>query len=189
MNKAKRYLCGFAVLTGLFLIGSLMRSPESQAKGAYSSPVTVLNTSSAPAITSTIDDPGRIAYQAQQALSPSGNTFSLTFTFGAVPANHRLVVQHISGFLNSGSNSPAALVSIATPSSSPLSAFFTQTLGGSSFFNESLFDQLVLVYFDAGQQPTVTAFGPTFVANNSQIVNLTGYMLDCSAAACAAIAH
>jgi hypothetical protein len=48
MNKAKRYLCGFALLAGLFVIGSLMRSPESQAKGAYSSPVTVLNTSSNP---------------------------------------------------------------------------------------------------------------------------------------------
>jgi hypothetical protein len=48
MNKAKRYLCGIALLAGLFAIGSLMRSPESQLKGAYSSPVTVLNTSSNP---------------------------------------------------------------------------------------------------------------------------------------------
>jgi hypothetical protein len=38
MKKAKKYLCGFAMLAGLFVIGSLMRSPESQAKGAYSSP-------------------------------------------------------------------------------------------------------------------------------------------------------
>jgi len=34
MNKAKRYLCGFAVLVGLFAIGSLMRSPESQLRGS-----------------------------------------------------------------------------------------------------------------------------------------------------------
>src|SRR5216684_5948689 len=115
MNKTKRYLCGFAVLAVLFLIGSLMRSPESQLKGAYSSPVTVLNTSSAPAITSVIDDPGRIAYQSQQfVIGPTIQVQQITFTFPAVPLNHRLVVQHISGLFNlAGPNSPAALVSIS----------------------------------------------------------------------------
>jgi hypothetical protein len=186
MNKAKRYLCGFAVLAGLFIIGSLMRSPESQAKGAYSSPVTVLNTSSAPAITSAIDDPGRIAYQARQNQTPQSDATSLIFTFGPVPANHRLVIQHVSGVLEVAPNSPAALVDLTVPGgpgSSP-SNFFTPSAGGINAF-----DQPVLVYVDAGQQPTVLIGGPTFINNSGPFITLTGYMLDCAAAPCVAIAH
>src|ERR1700687_5481162 len=182
MNKVKRYVCGFAVLAGLFFVCSLMRSPESQLKGAYSSPVTVLNTSSAPAIASVIDNPGRIAYQSPQFLiAPANQVQQLTFTFPAVPVNHRLVVQHISGqFSLAGPNSPAALVSISSQSSFPFSSFFTPSLGGNNAFNTNAFDQPVLVYFDAGQQPTVVVFGPTFAANNTELLSLTGYMLDCS---------
>lgn len=44
MKNAKRYLIGFAAAASLFLIGSVMRSPGSQAKGAYATPVQVMNT-------------------------------------------------------------------------------------------------------------------------------------------------
>jgi hypothetical protein len=186
MNKAKRYVGGFAVLAGLFAIGSLMRSPESQAKGAYSSPVTVLNTSSAPALASVIDDPGRIAYQAVQQVVPSSDTTFLEFSFGAVPANHRLVVQHVSGILGVAQNSPAAVVGLAVPGNGggTPSNFFTPSAGG-----VNAFDQPVLVYFDPGRTPTVFISGPTFLANHGDVINLTGYMLDCSAAPCAPIAQ
>jgi len=51
MKNAKRYALGFAAAAGLFLIGSVMRSPGSEAKGAYATPVQVTNTtaSSVPA--------------------------------------------------------------------------------------------------------------------------------------------
>src|SRR5712692_1142435 len=154
MNKAKRYLSGFAVLAGLFVIGSLMRSPESQAKGSYSSPVTVLNTSSAPAITSAIDDPGRIAYQSNQFVVTTTSPSAIQFNFPPVPPNHRLVVQHVSGGLGVAQNSPAALVILSAipPNgfSAAVSYFFSPSAAG---FNA--FDQPVLAYFDAGQQPTV----------------------------------
>jgi hypothetical protein len=186
MNKAKRYVCGFAVLAGLFVIGSLMRSPESQAKGAYSSPVTVLNTPSAPAIASVIDDPGRVPYQSAQQVVPPSDTTSLEFSFGTVPANHRLVLQHISGILGVAQNSPAAVVGVAVPGNggSTPSNFFTPSAGG-----VNAFDQSVLVYFDAGRTPLVFIGGPTFLANHGDLINLTGYMLDCSVAPCAPIAQ
>src|SRR5260370_36806933 len=86
MNKAKRYLCGFAVLAGLFVIGSRVRSPESQAKGAYSSPVTVLHTSSAPANASLVDNPTRIAHPSQHfVIGPTNQVQRITFTVPAVP--------------------------------------------------------------------------------------------------------
>ncbi len=190
MTKAKRYVVGFAVLAGLFLIGSLMRSPESQLKGTYSSPVTVFNTSSAPAITSLIDTPGRIPYQGTLTqIAPSPQVSQLTFTFPLVPPNHRLVVQHISGFfVITGPAPPAALVSITFNVFAPaLSAFFTPSLGSNPTFDFNAFDQPVQVYFDAGQQPLVGISGPTFQAGQSEGVTLTGYMLDCSAAPCAAM--
>ena len=50
-RETKKYLSGLAVLAGLFVAGSLMQSRESQVTGAYSTPVTVMNTNANPATT------------------------------------------------------------------------------------------------------------------------------------------
>lgn len=63
MKDVKRYIIGFAGAAGLFLIGSVMRSPGSQAKGAYSTPVQVMNTSIVPAIGVDAEKLARIPYQ------------------------------------------------------------------------------------------------------------------------------
>ena len=62
VNNRKNYVWGIALLASLFLAGSLMRSPQSQAKGAYSTPVTVMNTSANPANTLDADKASRIPY-------------------------------------------------------------------------------------------------------------------------------
>jgi hypothetical protein len=61
-RETKTHLSGVAVLAGLFVIGSLMQSRESQANGAYSTPVTVMNTNANPASTLDAVIASRIPY-------------------------------------------------------------------------------------------------------------------------------
>ena len=59
--------------------------------------VIVVNPATEPALTRTVDDPGRIAYQSTAACVLDANTCA--FHFSEVPKNHRLDVQHVSGRL------------------------------------------------------------------------------------------
>src|ERR1039458_5515676 len=61
--KTKRYFLASAGLAGVFLIGSLTQHPGSQAKGAYSTPVTVMNTTANAGVVRDEDSPGRNAFQ------------------------------------------------------------------------------------------------------------------------------
>jgi hypothetical protein len=90
MKKTKRYFFGFALAAGLFLMGSLLHSRGSVAKGAYSTPVTVMNTT-ANSVPSSPAVPGTPFLQelsnsgsSRQAFGPSnGNAFAIsamTFT-------------------------------------------------------------------------------------------------------------
>lgn len=100
--------------------------------------------------------------------------------FPAVQSNHRLVVQHVSGMLTFNQAPQNAIAAtngeaFAVPSVAPA----TNTLA---------FDQPVLVYVDGGSQLALQVFGygvPIAAAN----MTATGYLLDCSAAPCAAIAQ
>jgi len=70
--------------------------------GAFAAPPTVqvevANPATNPALTSSVDDPGRIAYESNVNCSVFGGVFC-TATFAAVPQGQRLVIQHISGGL------------------------------------------------------------------------------------------
>jgi hypothetical protein len=169
----------------LAVAGAIMLFSAHRIEAQYTSPVKVLNTSAAPAIASVIDDQARVPYLSYQAVTPPANAGSLTFNFPAVPANHRLVVQHLTGWLFVAPGSPT-FVSLGQPGFSPMSAFQTQPLGGGA---TSVFDQPVLGYFDAGQQPQVYAIDQSNFLQGTSTLTLTGYMIDCSAAPCAAIAH
>src|SRR5215468_614910 len=101
MRKFQTYVLSGAALSGLFVIGSLMHSRDSQAKAAtYSTPVAVMNTTSQPAITSGMDDPGRIPYESHQILPTENLPSEPLFSFPAVPPNHRLVVQRVGGVMS-----------------------------------------------------------------------------------------
>jgi hypothetical protein len=52
-----------------------------------------------------------------------------------------------------------------------------------------MFDIPALAYFDAGQQPQTIAAVESGTYNGVAISTLIGYMLDCSAVPCAAIAQ
>jgi hypothetical protein len=170
----------------LAVASAIMLFSAHRIEAQFSSPVRVLNTSSAPAINSAIDDPGRIPYQSTLFFNVSGTFNSFTFTFPAVPANHRLVVQRVGGYyLMNTANNLATLSLFAggnliTTFNAPSNAAFV-----------SVFDTAVVAYIDAGEIPSTTVYatGASAGYTGNQFAYLTGYMLDCSAAPCSPIAH
>src|SRR6516162_11836936 len=108
MTKAQRLAVSSAGLAGMFLIGSLTFHSGSQAKGAYSSPVTVMNTSSAPAIGVDAEKLARIPYQSSYRTTTCTGVTNCFFSFTAAPAGYRLVVENLSGLfeLNNAATAP-----------------------------------------------------------------------------------
>jgi hypothetical protein len=205
-NLRDKLIAGGAVLI-LAGIGTMMNRQAAQAAGApvnIESPlplpvtgtvsatltgtpnVNVANPATAPALFLNVNDPGRIPYQATQSASSCSATVCAA-AFPAVPSGHRLVVQHFSGAagFSSQPTSVSATLTIANSTTMPtLSTFFVPASVSQSFF-----DQPVLVYYDAVQMPDVQlgwTMGPlaTFAS-----FTLTGYLVDCTIAPCAAIAH
>lgn len=84
-------------------------------------PVDVLNPATNPALTRSVDDPGRIAYQSTVACVTDQNTCA--FHFSAVPKNHRLVVQHVSVVLAFLADTTGAEVVLEGGANGALSAF------------------------------------------------------------------
>jgi hypothetical protein len=150
-------------------------------------PVTVDNPATMPAFTSSVDDPGRIAYQSKvrPTLTDCGGGSECTFNFSKVPNGKRLVIQHVSGVLQFD-GTPSVSIFLVNNDHTASSTFFAPSVN-----KLSVFDQQVLVFFDAGATPSVLAAadGANFLpAVVTQVMTLTGYMLDCNASPCAPIA-
>jgi hypothetical protein len=128
-----------------------------------------------------VDDPGRIPHQTIENIGEDQEVFS----FPAVAPGHRLVIQHVSGNLNFGSAVNNQVEVFVRASGGGSSRFFAQ-------FSASLvrFDEPVQLYVDAGDSPKVVVMadsGTTAVSDG--VMSLSGYLLDCTAAPCAKIAH
>jgi hypothetical protein len=154
----------------------------------YSSPVKVVNSTAAPAITSRMDDPGRIPYQSVMNTSQCGGSNYCYINYGPVPAGHRLVITQVAGlyFFNAPTGPINFDVSILGPG-----AFQTGWLPQVRSSSLSAFNYPVTVYVDPGQTFRVAAevFGTTFNSGLDQQATITGYLLDCTAAPCSAIAQ
>ena len=146
--------------------------------------VIVVNPATEPALTRNVDDPGRIAYQSLAACLL--DSIACTFDFPAVPKNHRLVVEHVSGVLvfAAGVAGRGALVTLDGGANAALSSFIAPP----SFLGESLFDQPVLQYFDAGSAPLLSFTAEINLDSNSA-ATISGYLLDCATTPCSAIAR
>jgi hypothetical protein len=160
----------------------LLLAPKS-AHAVVAALVQVANTSATPVPVSSVNDPGRIPYQATMitTLGQCQNVTSCGFIFNAVPANHRLAIQQVSGsFSYSGAASVGASVIVLDSLSSSVDQWFP--VSGSPL----LFMQPMTTYFEAGRQPQVIANLPInhFLTG---MVTVTGYMLDCSVATCSPI--
>ena len=190
-NRTKRFLLPCAGLAGLFLVGSLMQHRGSQARGAYSTPVSVVNTTSAPAINLSADTMTRIPYQSTVISQCTGSQpQNCAFSgFTACPSGYRLVIQNVSGFFN--------LQSGSTPLAGYMEDFdfahgiqtFTglnAPIGGTGFNGESFagLNQNVLSFFDAGQFPFVVIYGAFQGAGFNNGITLSGYLENCSVVGC-----
>lgn len=117
--------------------------------GAWAGPsVTVANPVSNPALTSSVDDPGRVAYQTTSSMTGKCSGPSCFFSFPPVPAGHRLVVQHLSGTLDfsSAPSQNTVIVDVFVSSPGAIASFFAP------FIPEvCLFDQSVQIYVDPGE--------------------------------------
>lgn len=182
----KKMIAGLAAAVAVAALASLFTARRIEAQ--YSSPVKVVNSTAAPAITSRMDDPGRVPYQSVNNSSQCGNSNYCYFSFGAVPAGHRLVITQVAGlnFFNAPSGSVSFDVSLMGPG-----AFQTGWLPAIHSSTVSDYNYPVTVYVDSGQTFRFAAevFGTTFVSSLDQQATITGYMLDCTAAPCSAIAQ
>ena len=196
MNRPQRLVAASAGLAGMFLIGSLTYHPGSQAKGAYSTPVTLMNATANPGSVLENDTATRIPYQSNQIISTCSGLQNCAFpAFTAVPTGYRLYVTNVSGFFNLQMNS--------TPISGYLENFhlpnqnfwgLNAPIGGTGFNGESFagLNQNVNAVFDAGEFPFVVIYG-NFLNGFPQAVNVTGYLLNCTAvygpSGCPAVQH
>jgi hypothetical protein len=194
MKFLQRSLTG---LGGITLAGLLLTVAVPKAVHAVASVlVQVTNTTANPVINSRMDHPGRIPYQAvvNTPISPSGTSSLCGFLLSTVPANHRLVVDNIGGFVplsaasavfvNLGCNACGEVRFNGTMVPSPPTGPTTTAVE---------FSLPVHLYFDPGEVPEVTVqvanLSTVAVLNGVPDVTVSGYLLDCAAAPCAPIAH
>jgi hypothetical protein len=157
----------------------IVTNPPGQSTNAF-----ITNPATNPVPTSSVDDPGRTPYQSFLFQSCTGDV--CLFGFPAVPASHRLVIQHVSSGELVFNGTPTG-VSIALAGHADSESGFLAPFAGPL----SSFDQSVLYYLDSGEKPRVAAgpFGTTFAANGGQSMMLSGYLIDCTVSPCAPIAH
>jgi hypothetical protein len=143
--------------------------------------VEVSNPVTSPALTSRIDDHGRVPYA--NHFNCSGNSGCDAHS-GPVPANHRLVIEHISADLSATNGSFG--VCYALPSSSGIGpSFLVGPAQNAGIFTGLDFDQQVFVTVDQNQELTLSCLTSSAISGT---VKAFGYLLDCNAGPCAAIA-
>jgi hypothetical protein len=155
--------------------------------------VNVVNPATMPALTSSVDDPGRIPYQLL-AFSTCTGAASCDFDWPQVPSGYRLVIKRISGTVNVTPTPGGLLVAISNNAVNNFAEnqFLVPTVNTgtevTSFFNEQ-----ALLYVNQGNAPHATALvlgggGSSTFTSDTQLLFLIGYLLDCTANHCASIA-
>ncbi len=192
MRKVKTYAMSAVTLGGLFLIGSVMRSRDSQAKGAYSTPVMVMNTNSQPGSVLDAERATRIPYESASVQGGAGLQWYTFAGFTKAPAGYRLVVENVSGgfYLTPGSAAPTgfltsdqnSLIMWGLPGASLSGPLFNQVFSG--------LNQNVIAYFDAGEGPVVkiNANLEALFGFSGQVV-LTGHLENCATTGCPPVQH
>jgi hypothetical protein len=186
-NGRNRYVLA-AVFGGLFLAGSVMQSPNSQAKGAYASPVSVMNTSASPVVT---EHAARIPYQATQVVACSAGLSQCIATFTGAPAGYRLVIENVSGMIPEagGTTFPATAALTTFIGASVTRWWGIPTFFGAQIFGEVQcnFNQTVRAYFDASAGVPQVHMYANFSGSDSPEVTISGYIENCTITGCPAI--
>lgn len=190
MTNTQRKLLFAGVLGALFVAGSFLQSRGSQAKGAYSTPVQIMNTSSSPAIAVDAEKLARIPYQSSRFSNSCTGLTGCLLTFAPPPSGYRLVVQHVSGNLwqyplVSGTQQPAWFyVDVGLTSVLSVPSTVGQSTDGSIM--QSVINSDVLTYIDSGSAVNGFAMGnwqPGFPVS----VTLSGYLENCAVTGCPAV--
>lgn len=139
--------------------------------------------STAPVLAVNVNDPGRTPFQSMHNVFTLIDLHTFGFVFPTVPSGHRLVVQHVSGQM---------LFNAPTAASVTLTYLndHTQLRGIFPVRNSQAFDHRVLVYYDEGENPLmyITVQDQSYTDLTKFVgVTMTGYLVDCSVAPCAAI--
>ena len=179
--------CAVATLAALASLALLAAPIQRALADKPATPVIVVNPQPVTVDNPATSDPGRAAYQSE-VNQFCGGEFLCTVSFPVVPPGHRLVIQHVSGYLSFSTPPNAVVVYFVSPAMGgriSFYSFFAPFVGGLS-----VFDQAVLRYVDAGDAPSlnIVADGALFGGGGEGVI-LTGYLLDCTAAPCAPIAH
>jgi hypothetical protein len=181
---------GAAVVTAAVISLFSARRIEAQ----YASPVQVKNSAAAPALTSRIDERGRIPYQSIAFKSTCPGFSECIFdNFAVVPSGHRLVITQLSAKFGIGPASPDTTLQVDLTGGNSTTGFdhsWTVPMPANLF---AVLFQPVTAYVDGGQTFFVSAQlgsasgSPKF--STAAGVTVAGYLLDCTAAPCASIAH
>ena len=190
MKKAKRYIVASAALAGMFLIGSVVRHPGSQAKGAYSTPVQVMNTSSAPAMGADVEKLARIPYQSSYRTTTCTGVTNCFFSFTAAPSGYRLVVENLSGLFEI-SNAATAPPTGLLEGSSFLNVFAFTAANG-QIFNGTIMSGInipVKMVFDPSEgNPVAFVYGDyPSITGLPSVMTLSGYLENCTITGCPTI--
>ncbi len=187
MNKIKTYAIGSAVFVGLFFAGSLMQTRQSQAKGGYSSPVTVFNTTSNPVQGVDVEKLARVPYQSNSTADGFGGT-SCIYGFSAAPAGFRLVGEHLSGkLLASTSSVTGGVVGEIDDNTLNATVYFAGPLGETqNTFSQAIVSQPIKMYVDSSHGAPFAVVASRW---NIGTLTLTGYLENCSITGCPAIQH
>jgi hypothetical protein len=181
----KTKLFGFAAVAGLFLIGSLMRSPQSQANGAvYSTPVSIVNTTASPGSVLDANTATQVPYQATAACAGS----PCVVNFSLVPLGFRLVVEYVGGnaFTSNTDTFDQGYLSATAAFGGP-AGWSTIVPASHNGPGNATFGQPVRAYIDPGT-PTFTVLAVSAASTTAQMF-LTGYLQNCSVSPCPAQQH
>jgi len=145
--------------------------------------VNVTNPATQPLLVLNVNDPGRIPYQ---GLAGCNNCNFVAFP--VVPSGHRLVIQHVSIIAFAAQPlSPSTSARAGVGGLIDLVMTVQPTDANETALGSAIVNQPVLEYFDADETPNVHV-GLSTAPVYSLTATLTGYMLDCTIAPCAAIA-
>ena len=140
------------------------------------------------ALVSNVDDPGRIPYAGALSCSFDNSVLCLV-PIPPVPNGKRLVITHVSGFVQE--NLPGGTFLRLSLAGSYNDAYLVPTYNGSQDgLNSFVFDRSVLLFVDPGIGPQAAVrLGDVPSSTSSASFNLSGYMLDCSNGTCAKISR
>jgi hypothetical protein len=126
------------------------------------------------ALVKNIDERGRTPYMQTLSCNANGLT-SCESLFPAVPANKRLVIEHINGFVGTFTN----LSAVSFIGNGTIRNIFFQLQGTNGGNNIYVANQPFLTYFEAGQTPEYfVGVNPGSFVFITSAVTITGYLVD-----------